>query len=88
MKMTLERASDILKDTDSYDDREVTIALAVAARCVHEWLYVDRMFSTILEADSRSFENRETEDGLFFDGVARCRSMMREREEYIEVEDD
>lgn len=43
--------------------------LDIAIKSLEAWEKVDRKLKTIMEGDKRTFSNRETEDGLYYDGI-------------------
>ena len=71
-------------DLYPYVSKQMVNACKMAIRSLEAWDAVDRQLKTIMEGDKRTFSNRETEDGLYYDGIYDAIKIIQEH--LLEVE--
>lgn len=82
MQMNEERAIDLLRKDISYwentDPLIETNHYRFAIKAIAALNMIDRRLTEVLQSDKRTFDNRETDDGMFFDGVYSAFKIVKE----------
>ena len=80
--MTKEMESTIenLKKLDEFFlDKDEIASVNRAIKYINMIDEIDHILEVKMESDKRNINNRETEDGLFYDGIQYCRKLIDEK---------
>lgn len=76
MESTIEN---LKKLDDFFLDKDERIAVDRAIKYINMIDEIDHALEVKMESDKRNLHNRETEDGLFYNGIQYCRKLIDEK---------